>query len=151
MWEREWSGQQPLLLSLVQALEFTRSAEVALMESGTDASLDDRRTALLCALVRLRSSSIIPILLTLEDHYAFCLSVLSCHLLCVRALSDDISCAVKENASKLQTELGEAQGASRGGLDLDDALTSVRCAARHFFEWLREHEGGSRDSVAARK
>ena len=53
-------------------------------------------------------------------------SVLSCHLLCVRALSDDISCAVKVNASKLQTELGEALGASRGGLDLDDALTSVR-------------------------
>ena len=57
-----------------------------------------------------------PILLTVEDHYAFCLSVLSCHLLCVRALSDDISCAVKVNASKLLAELGEALGASRNGL-----------------------------------
>ena len=36
----------PLLLSLVQALEFTRSAEVALVENGTDASLDGRRAAL---------------------------------------------------------------------------------------------------------
>ena len=134
------SLNDPILRSLMQALDFTRSAEVALMESGSDTSLDDQRASLLCDLIRLRSSSIIPILLTVEDHYAFCLSVLCCHLLCVRALSDDISSAVEVNASKLQAKLGEAVGASRSGLQLDEALASVRSAARHFFAWLREHE-----------
>ncbi len=132
----------PLVLSLLQALEFTASAEVALMETGTDASLDDLRASLLCDLVRVRSSSLIPILLTVEDHYDFCLSVLSCHLLCVRALSDDISSAVKANTLKVLAELGEAVGDSRGGLDLDRALSMVRAAAGHFFGWLREHEDG---------
>ena len=117
------SLNDPILRSLMQALDFTRSAEVALMESGSDTSLDDQRASLLCDLIRLRSSSIIPILLTVEDHYAFCLSVLCCHLLCVRALSDDISSAVEVNASKLQAKLGEPWALLQ--VQLDEALASV--------------------------
>ena len=130
----------PFLRLLVRALDFTRNAELVLMQKGSDTSLDDDRAILIGDLIRVRSSSIIPIIITVEDHYAFCLSVVSCHLLCVRELSDDITAAVEVNASKLLTELGEALSASRNGLQVEEALVSVRAAAGHFFSWLREHE-----------
>ena len=125
---------------LVDVLRLAYQAEVAVMKSASDEELDDQRAALVAQIMLIRSSPILPLSVTIEDHYADVLTLMACHLLSVKALSKDITEAIEVNSKVLRNEV--RAGVSRGGdgLSMDDTFEGIRRAAQHFLGWVRADE-----------
>lgn len=133
------SGSDAQLLSIKNAVKhslvYFRKAEFELYAAESDEAVDDLRALLAVTLLEGRRSSIVPIDITLEEHYAQVVQSLACHLLCVRALADDIQEAISANLKALKKRIVDPQ--------LLGPLPWQRCvvdACAHFFRWLRSHQ-----------
>ena len=152
--------------TLLEALQFYRDAEVALYRSTSsrgsggsssgdkekrhthtsDESTDGARVELAILLVDGRRSSIMSLDITLEENYALIIEGLVSHLLCVRALSDDIVEAIAANLQSLKEMLVVRSAPPLPSLPYSAERGSwkgcVRSAAGHLFSWLRENQRG---------
>ena len=157
--------------TLQHALQFYRDAEVAMYRSSrrgsssgtsssekynSDESTDAARVELAVLLLDGRRSSIKALHITLEENYTFIMGCLVSHLLCVRALSEDIEDAISGNLESLQevlvtspsNEISAAAAIGTTPLKVTQEVGSgavnwkvrVRNAASHLFSWLRKHQ-----------
>lgn len=124
---------------LIDTLRLAYLAEVSVMKMGSDEELDDQRAALTARIMSIRSSPIIPMSVTIEDYYSDVITFMSCHLLCVKALSKEIVTAIEVNSKALRHEV--RTGVARTDKASKKAsLESISKAAKHFFAWLRADE-----------
>jgi len=125
---------QAIRACVSRSLAYFRRAELERFAGGSDERVDDLRVELAVALLAGRRSSIVPVELMLEGHYLPVMRGLACHLLCVRALADDIQEALASNLRALK-KLISAQ--PQPGAASWQRCASDACA--HFFRWLRAH------------
>lgn len=120
---------------LKRSLLFFSESELAVLQHLTDDSdvIDRMRVSLVLDIIRARSSAIVPIPIILQEHYCFIINSLSCHLLSVRALSNDIIEAIEVNLNGLKSSL------LKNGISNEVSLKSIKEASSHYFTWLRTH------------
>ena len=94
-----------LVSVLVSTLSIFQRAEEALLSNGSDAPLDGPRALLFARIINLRSARLIPLALTLAEHGTLVLESMTCHMLCVRALSADVTEAIASLLSGMRAQL----------------------------------------------
>jgi len=120
-----------------RSLTYFQRAELELYACHSDEAADPLRVELAVELLAGRCSSIIPVELMLEEHYVQVMACLSCHLLCVRALADDIQEALSANLQALKKLIAAQPQTSSASWQHCTQETSA-----HFFRWLRTHRAG---------
>ena len=99
--------------------------------------MDRRRIDLLVDLVLLRRSLLIPFVITMTENCPEALTHMSCHILVVSALADDILETINIVTKKVRNLLNQ---------DLSLTTTSTREILKsefsNYFKWLRQHQDG---------
>ena len=121
---------------LKRVLLFTWASEVSFSKCGSDHDMDEERCELVSVLVMIRVSPLYPIIFTVSEYFPQILKALTRHLLRVKALSDDITLSVKQNAQELREVLAERQ-LSDSGITVAYTQQMMKRYAKHFFAWLR--------------
>ena len=107
--------------------------------STDDSSLDCRRIELLIDLVLLRRSLLIPFVITMTESCPEALMHMSCHMLVVSALADEILETISIVTRKIRTQLNKDLS-----LTTNSTKEILRSEFTHYFAWLRSHYEGLR-------
>ena len=113
-----------------------RQCEDLLLNEGKDDMLDKRRVILIINLLTIRLSPIIPIVLSIADNLPSALEMMTCHILGVRAVSNDIRKTIVDLNKKIRGLLGDeilSSSVSKSMIIVSDNVTL-------YMKWLRTHQ-----------
>jgi hypothetical protein len=135
-------GRDPLKQTLtgyvVEIFAIMMASEELLTLKDSDAELDDRRIRLLVELICLRRSPLIPFVITVSENCPEALTHMSCHLLAVSALADDITEAIAAVTKRVRHLISQ----DMRGLTSDRVRGILQPEFMRYFAWLRTHRDG---------
>ena len=105
----------------------------------SDSNLDSRRIDLLMQLVLLRRSLLIPFVVTMTESCPEALIHMSCHILGVSALADEILGTINIVTKKIRNLLNKDLS-----LTTNSTKDILKSEFTRYFTWLRQHEDGLR-------
>lgn len=107
------------------------NAERCIFQLGSDESLDDFRIQLLISLLSYRQSPVIPFYVTISEYAPEAISCLTCHILSVGVLSDDVVDAINTVVTQLKDYIHTATQ--------DEIKDSIETSLKRYFAWIRDH------------
>jgi hypothetical protein len=110
---------------------------VFLSFSASDTHLDVRRIDLLVELVLLRRSPLVPFVITMNENCPEALMHMSCYILVVTALADDILTTINIVTKKIRNLLNQDLS-----LTTDSTREILKSEFSRYFSWLRLHQDG---------
>ena len=130
--------KQTLSAYVVEIFAILMVSEEMLTVKDSDAELDDWRIRLLVELICLRRSPLIPFVITVSENVPEALTHMSCNLLAVSALADDISEAIDAVTKRVRHLISQ----DIRGLTSDLVRVVLQPEFKRYFGWLRAHRDG---------
>jgi hypothetical protein len=121
---------------LVTAFSLFIAVEQSLYHNGDDDSYDTHRADLAVALLRLRASSLIPLITTVSEHCPPILETMACHILSVKALAPAIIRCQGQVMGKIRNVISDESNE----FNENEVFEFIHMVFLDYFVWLRKHK-----------